>query len=419
MTKKNKIVLIVLSAVLALALAFFALTGNEKIMGKLMGGISLDSGVSLASLQPAEFQSDYPLVQTVQKDLFYEAFPDGSFKFYKYADGTFTPVTDGVKTKKIKVTCSGENVPVKLHYLKTDSGTVGYGLFTAEQETDVHHFSYIFFRMADCPASYKSTAKTSHVLLADMDAQDSYKTDKTYSDIYSLDISSGKTMLVVSQRDRTLQEDATYSEQWTVFTDSSLNTMKKYDFFASARYHDVRADEITYDIMSVANSRQSRRANSTTLDGSPSYTIREKDGAYFCFVNTDDGFDLVKNAKKDKPLASFSGAFSDYAVSGNWILNKKTFEMTDITSGKSTKLKKASLEEFSGFTVNESGTKAAVFGSGESSDTAVFYNIDADAVQVVTDEIFDAGICNYCFVGDVIVVSTYKDGGAVNRAVGF
>ncbi len=418
MSKTQKITISVLSVVLVLAVAFLALTMNDGFLKVITGSLDVSSGEKLDSLAPVSFNSDYPLVQTEQKDLFYEANPDGTFRFYKFANGGFTEVKDGVKTKNVTLTCSYQNVKVKLYYLPTEAGTVGYGLFNSQQKSDTKLFSYIFVRLMDCPEAYSKTAKTKYVLLTDMDAEDAYKPDKTYSDMYSYNMDSGKATLVVSQRDRLVQEDGTVREDWTIFTDSMLNVGKKYDLFASARTYDTKAETPVYDFLTVANSRAASKNSAATFRNSPSYIIREKDGAYYCFANTDEGFDLVKNGDKKAPLASFDGKFSDYAVNGNILLNKASLEATDITTGEKASLKKASFTELSGFISNESGTKFVLFCNGET-QSMVTYDTQNGETKIITDNIFDKGICNFCFIDDsTALFSSYdENGAAVNKTI--
>ncbi len=420
MKKSQKIIISVLSVILVAAVAFVALTQSSDFLKKITGSLDISSGDKLETLSPISFNTDYPLVQTEQKDLFYEAYPDGTIRFYKFANDTFSEVTEGVKTQNIRLTCSYQNVNVKLHYLSTDAGTVGYGLFNSSQESDTKLFSYIFVRMTDCPKAYSSAAKTGHILLTDMDAEDAYKPDKTYSDMYSLDLKSGKTTLIISQRDRLVQENGTMREDWSIFTDSMINSGQKYDLFASSRNHDTNSDTPTYDFLTVANSRATKKSSATTVTNSPSFIIREKDGAYYCFANTDSGFDLIKNGDKKNPLASFEGAFSDYAVSGNSILNKASFDVTDITTGTVTSLQKAVFTELSGFISNSSGTKYVLFCSDEQ-QSMVMYNTEADENKVITDSIYDKGICNFCFIDDEYVLFSLYDenGAAVNKVIKF
>ncbi len=418
MTKTNKIVLSVLAAVLVVAVAFTALTGSEGFLRSITGSIDTSAGENLESLSPISHQTDYPLVQTEQKDLFYEMHPDGKFRFYRYADSAFTEVS-GVKTKDVQLTCSSQKVKVKLYYLSTDAGTVGYGMFNSKQESTTKNLAYVFVRMTDCPKAYASKVKTDYILLTDMDEADSYKPEKTYSDMYSLDMKSGKTSLVISQRDRLVQADGTMREDWTIFTDSMLNNNEKYDIFASCRNHDTTAEVQKYDFLTIANSKAAKKSGATTVSDSPSYVIREKDGAYYCFANTKDGFDLIKNGDKKKPLASFSGTFSEYAVSGSYILSKANSDVTDITTGDRISLKKASFSELSGFIANEDGTKFALF-CGGSQQSLILYNTVTDETKIITDDIFDGGICNFCFIdSDTVLFSAYNADGSTadNRII--
>lgn len=419
MTKKNKKIIIILSAVLAVCLIFTGLTFSKSVTGKLFGGMDTAGGDPLSTVVESEFKSDYPLVQTQQENVFYETYPDGKIKYFKFADDEFVEITN-VRTKKITVTCSYQKVPITLYYLEdTDVGTIGYGLFDSKQDTDVKTFSYIFARIMDCPASYRDSARTNYILLLDMDAEDSYKVNKTYSDIYSFDMSSGTASLIVSSRDRTVQEDATQNESWTIFTDESVNNMSKYDWFASTRYHDTNAEKILYDFMSVESSRSVRKASSTEFTNSPSYNIWEKDGSVYCFADSDDGFNLVKDGKKDSPLKKFSGSFSDYAVGSHFILDPSSMEFTDIYTGETVSVKKARLSSLSGFIASPNGKNFIVFCGGDK-QAMVIYKTEDNKANIISDSgIFDDGICNYCFISNstVLVSDFAEDGTAVNRIV--
>ncbi|HAX84555.1 MAG TPA: hypothetical protein DCY15_09030, partial [Ruminococcaceae bacterium] len=292
-------------------------------------------------------------------------------------------------------------------------------LFNSKQESSVKTFSYIFVRLMDCPASYNDSARTNHILLLDMDAQDAYKVDKTYSALYSFDMNSGTATLIVSSRDRTVQEDATQNETWTVFTDSSVNSMSKYDWFATTRYHDTNAETVLYDFMSVESSRGVRKAESTEFVNSPSYQFREKDGAYYCFADSDDGFNLVKNGKKAEPLKKFSGKFSDYLVADHFIFDPSTTEFTDMFTGETVSGKKTRFESLSGFIASPNGKTFAVFCGGDK-QAMVIYNTEENKARIISDsDIFNSGICNYCFISNqtVLVSNFAEDGTAVNRIV--
>lgn len=419
MTKKNKKTIIILSAVLAVCLIVTGLTFSKNITGKLFGGMDTTGGDPLSTVVESEFKSDYPLVQTQQENVFYETYPDGTVKFFKFADDELIEITN-VRTKKITVTCSYQKVPMTLYYLEdTDVGTIGYGLFDSKQDTEVKTFSYIFARLMDCPASYKESARTNYILLLDMDAEDAYKVNKTYSDIYSFDMSSGTASLIVSSRDRTVQEDATQSETWTIFTDDSVNSMSKYDWFATTRYHDTNAETVLYDFMSVESSRSVRKASATEFTNSPSCNIWEKDGSVYCFADSDDGFNLVKDGKKDSPLKKFSGSFKDYAVGGHFILDPSAMEFTDVYSGETISVKKARINSLSGFIASPNGKNFVVFCDGDKQAMVIYKTEDGKESIISDSNIFNNGICNYCFIsnGTVLVSAFADDGTAINRIV--
>jgi hypothetical protein len=422
MNKKNKIVIIVLAVILALSATFAGLTLNKGFLKKITG--SLDAGGAgtqkMSDVLLSQYDSDYPLVETQQKDLFYEAYPDGTIKFFTYASGSFTEKTD-IKTQNINFDSSNQTVKMKIYYTSTESGTVGYGLFDSKQDSNVKLYSYIFVRVADCPSAYSSYAKKDYVLFTDMDASDAYKTEKTYSDIYSLDLNTGNASIIMSNRDRTVQQDGTFRTDWVIFTDSSINSMDKSDLFASSRTHDIKADNREYDFMSVVNSRSMNKSTAATIVNSPDYHIWEKDGDSYCFVNSDNGFDLIKVSDKDSPLASFAGTFSDYAVSGEWILNKSTLDFTNVFSGESKSVKKATFTSFSGFIANPSGTKFILFCPGNT-QSMIMYDTSAGTSQIVSDsDIFNSGICNFCFIDDnTFIVSSYNDANStVNKICKF
>lgn len=419
MTKKNKTVIAVLSVILVICALLAAVTSGGGFTRKISGAAA-DKTVKLSELETVDFKSDYPLVQTQDKSVFYEAYPDGSFKFFRFDGSGFSEITDGISVKDVNLKVSYQPLKVKLYYLKTEVGTVGYGLFNSEQGSETKLLSYVFVRMMDCPKAYKKEVKTDYILLTDREPGDSYKPDKTYSDMFSFNLKDGKTSQIFGQRDRTAQKDGTTDENWTIFTDTSMNTQIKKDLFASGRVNDTASDNPMYCLMSIADSKAKKKAEASTVNNCISYEVREKDGNYFCLVSTETGFDLVRNGDKKNPVKSFEGEFSGYSVSGDWILNKSTAEFTNFFTGETKSTGNGSISNFAGFTHDESGSKFAVFINGEK-QSLIMYNTQDGTSESVTDRLFDAGIRNFCFIdGEHILFSSYDDSGAaVNTILNF
>ena len=407
MEKSKKIIIAVLAVLLVIGIAAVAITSSMSGKKSSSSDYKTDSDVlnEFISEKTNNFETQYPLVQTQQKNLFYEAAPDGTIKYYKFDGNTFKEVTDGVKKKTVKFECSYQKLSVDVYYLKTEAGTVGYGLFCTAQESNVKLLSYVFVRLMDCPTAFKSAAKTNYVLLVSRNAAEAYKADKSYSEMYSYNMDTNTAVLVVSQRDRTVQEDGTVNEGWTIFTDSSLNAAKKHDLFASTRINDAKAENPLYCVMTVANSRAGKKNEAATVTNCVSYEIREKDGNYFCFASTDKGFDLVKNGDKKKPLKSFEGSFSDYSVSGDWIFDKANAELTCITTGETVSLKKNNYENLAGFAANETGDKFVFFIDGETQALIMFDKIENTEQIFAKEYWFDMGTLNFCFTGESCLFS--------------
>ena len=195
--------------------------------------------------------------------------------------------------------------------------------------------------------------------------------------------------------------------------------MSKFDWFASTRYHDTNAEKLLYDFMSVESSRSVRKSSSTVFTNSPSYDIWEKDGSVYCFADSEDGFNLVKDGKKDSPLKKFSGSFSDYLVGSHFIFDPSAMEFTDVYTGETKSVKKARFESLSGFIASPGGQNFIVF-CGGSKQAMIIYKTEEDEATIVSDsDIFNSGICNYCFINNnTVLVSNYaEDGTALNRIV--
>ena len=402
MTKGNKAVIAVLSVLLIIGIAAAVITSGLNTQAP---------GGSVEDYSTFRLSTDYPLVQSADKKIFYEPYPDGKISFFRVdkADTIYSFDRNEIKTVSTKLDISYQKVPVKIYYLETENGNMGYGIFTAEQESDVKLLSYVFVRLMKTPDSFKKAAGTDYILLADTDAADAYKPNKTYSEIYSFNMSSGKAERLISQRDRTAQEDGTVNTGWTVFTDDSINTFKKFDLFASTRIHDSKAEDKLYCIMDIENSDSMRKTSAYKLQDSPSCEIREKDGAWYCLSKTDSGFDIVKNGDKKNPVGSVEGSFRYCYISGDWMFNKLNCEFINIYTGETKSVNSFALDGFAGFAADESGTKFAVFVNGEKTQSVIYCNTADDTQKYIENDGYDSGIGNFCFIDDAHILLTNYD----------
>ena len=422
MSKKQKTVIIILVVLLALSGAFAALSLSGGFLGRITGRLSAGSkaSVSAEDVFKGSFESDYPLVGTERRDVFYEAYPDGKIRFFRFASDSFSEITD-VKTADVSFLASRQTVRIKIYYIKDAEGLIGYGLYNSQQKSDVKLYSYIFARVADCPASLSKYCNTGYLMFTDPDAADAYSDEKTYSDVYSVNLAKGTTSTLVSNRDRLVSEEGVYRTDWVIFTDSGINTMQKSGLFASARTHDTAERSRLYDFMTVENSRATKKTSAATLTDSPDYHIWEKDGVSYCFADTETGFDLIKNGDKKNPIKSFDGEFFDHFVGGEWILCKNTFDITNVYSGETKSLKPASFTTLAALAANPSGSRFVMLCAGKSR-SIIMYDTAADTSEVLSGEaIYDNNVRNLRFTDDdTFILSVIgEDGKTVNRICKF
>ena len=94
-------------------------------------------------------------------------------------------------------------------------------------------------------------------------------------------------------------------------------------------------------------------------------------------------------------------------------------EFTDVYTGETKSVKKARFESLSGFIASPGGQNFIVF-CGGNKQAMIIYKTDEDEATIVSDsDIFNSGICNYCFINNnTVLVSNYaEDGTALNRIV--
>lgn len=411
MSKTQKIIISVLAVLTCIAVVFTALTFSNSFSLKLKRGGSKAEKSSVEAITELSFESQMPLLQTCEKNVFYSVYPDGTVKYYKYEDGAVTEVTAGVETHTVKLSCSSQKVVIKLYCLKTEGGLNGYGVFTSDQKSETMMIPYVFARLMPCPAAYGSVAGSKYVVLLDFEAKDVYKADKTYSDMFSADLSSGKTSLIFSQRDRAVAKDGLYNQAWSVYTESAMRSSDKNDLFASGRYHDMEADVPLWDLLSVENTESVRKAEAVTTVDCVSPYVYKSGKDYTCLVKSEKGFDLVKNGKKDDVIKSFVCSISDCSVSGGYILNLTDGSITSMADGTEFFTGSVPQGRLSAFGVSENAAFAVILYK-DKEDTLYVYNAKSDSASVISGDKLVNTVGNLCFISDSLAMLSQYDSGS-------
>ena len=195
MKKIHKILIPVFSVLLVISIAALVVSFNGNIMAKLTGKANDDfssvgfKGDDFSSLSPVSAVSDYPLVKSDIDSIYYCVKPDGKVSFYEYNGSALAPYTGDVETIDLKPECSYVNIPITVYYIEKDGKTLGYGLFTNANDDSVELYSYVFAKLIDAPTVYDLQSK---MLLLSTDEKEAYSADKSYCEIFSVNMENGK-----------------------------------------------------------------------------------------------------------------------------------------------------------------------------------------------------------------------------------
>ncbi len=385
--KKNKMPYVIASAMSVLAAAavglFFYSGGfhpqpqqapETTLTQPVTEPVSADGAIRLRS------PSDYPLMPTRIEGVFVSANPFGLFNFYEYTDGGFTACTDA-QEMDVTVTCSHQQLPAKLHYLQRGDDVTGYGLFlTTLYEDDVRLYDYAFLYLTNMPEGY---GDGDAMLLVDFDEEDFAKADKTYTEVFSINLSNGKTSRMTSDNGRTVDMMGRLRTDWAQMNDALLR-MGAPKWYLSGRNYQL--DSTKADV--IYNADTSNTKPKLIVSGLNENVLYAENGALYYIKETDGGFDaysLTADGKETK-LASYVGSVEDYLFSGGYMLEKNTLALTRLSTGESKDIgsvANAVKGSPAYFGVSPDGARFVLLCDGEQTQNAVLLDLTTNACQYV------------------------------------
>ena len=395
--KKNKMPYVIASAMSVLAAAsvgLFFYSGGfhpqpqkqpETTVAELTTEpASADDAIRLRSA------ADYPLMPTEIENVYVSANPFGLFNFYEYTNGSFTACTDA-QEMDVKVTCSHQELPAKLHYLKRGDKLTGYGLFlTTLFEDDVRLYDYAFLHLVNMPAGYGSGDA---MLLVDFDEADFAKADKTYTEVLSFDLSSGKASRMTSDNGRTVDNMGRLRTDWAQMNTALLQLGAEKWYLTGRNY---QLDSTKADI--VYNADTSNTKPKLIVSGMNENYLYAENGTLYYIKETDGGFDaysLTSDGRETK-LGAYAGSTDDFLFSGGYMLEKNTLALTRLSTGESKDIGSvigAAPGSPAYFGVSPDGTKLVLLCDGETQG-AVLLNLTTNAQRQVRQAGLFANSCS-------------------------
>ncbi|MBQ8228416.1 MAG: hypothetical protein IJZ88_05320 [Clostridia bacterium] len=393
-------------SVAALALSFSMGSGNDvKLPLVSDGGYS---GESVENLGQQSLVTKYPIVKSDFDNIYYSINPDGSVEFYEFNGGSLSKYTGEVKTILLKPACTYYKIPINIYYIEVEGKTLGYGLFTTENsDAKVNLYSYVFAKLTDAPAVYGFEGK---MLLLSTDPDEAYSDDKTYTEIFEVNMAKKKCSTITAQRDRNADKTGRLSERWSMLTDSYLASVSKKAGMISGRIYDESTE--VYAVFDL-----NKGVNKPLVKGMYSTFLRENKNSGLVYIKkTAEGFKSVEYIAEEKTIAEFKGTVStDFIFNGDWVFDKKQNTFTNLLTGKSVEAKK--LEDgVTDFAVNSDGSKIVAVLTGEKNQALCVITSDGKTVQYISDNISSSDVDNLCFANSSTVFTTAvtSDGACVN-----
>ncbi len=364
MEKKIKIITAVLAvAAVVSGVIFFVTSGGKTPIIKEKEPIAYSyeqSEYTMSANLSVKGADGEIYLPTDFENLYYTADLKGSVKFYEYSGGQMVASSLAVKQLKVTLAATYEKIPVTVNYVEKDGKACGYGVFTSEMSADVDVYSYAFAKLTAKPSGYGE----GYLILADFDKNNFCKADKIYSEIYNLDLASGKTSTYVSNNTRLIDKNGSFRQDWTMLTDDFIKNLGGAKYFISSRYYNESEKGKRADIMELSNAYRPKVVVEDILG---MWFVNDANGMHY-LRKTENGFENVCN---DRVLSQFEGDyFTDYMQSGKYLINKKSLEIIDLLTGETKTLKDINIASADVFSISPDGTKAVFASYGKMNENA-------------------------------------------------
>lgn len=332
MKRKFNIIIAILTALAVASAAFMVVT----IVFRRNAGGGIDTSdfkiekSAYSKAVKASGQISFPVMQTDFKDVFYLADPNGKVRFLQYDDDKLSDYSGEVKTLKVSVKCSDENIPAVVYYIERDKKVTGCGLYTNKiSKADIKIHEYAFFKLTDMP---KGFGKDGALLLIDFEKDNFADSEKIYTEAFSVSLSSGETRRIASDNGRTVDTKGALREDWAMLTDDFLSNAQNDQLFLSGRNYTLDQAGYKTDIIKLRGTKKP----GVEVSNMVGFWARLTDYGYAFLRNTEGGFQCVLNkGGEENAYKTLKGDFfSHYLQDGDYIFNKDTSTFTQLLSGK-------------------------------------------------------------------------------------
>ncbi len=302
---------IALAAVVCVIVFYFktASDGNEPSVIK-------EDVKDLKSITLSDKSLAMPYVTTGIDKIVYTADSAGNIVFYEF-NGTEYVQTAETGTIDVNVPLSGQQIPVKVHYIEREGKFAGFGVFTSSNSTDVYIYDFMLVKITNLPAGYEQDGKL--LMLANTDIENVYSLNPLWEEAYVVSRDGSSVSRFFIENNRTLDMNGAMRSDFSTVTDKELSsTTGNIPFFSARSYDTLGAATDIY----VKTPKGESEAVKGVLD---TYAKPTDDGGFIFVKETNGGFEFVKYLNGTQTTVSefFSQYGEEYIRSGDYVLCKE------------------------------------------------------------------------------------------------
>ncbi len=332
------------------------------------------------------------LIQSDIPDVFYGVATDYSIRYYQYYEKEMHAAR-ATNNVSLTVDLGSASIPVKIDYVELGGRVFGFGLFTANENSDVYYYDMVAFKITDLPKKYR---KDGHALLVATSSKNALTSNAiNWTESFDLNLETGETtrFLKIINR-RTDTETGNYESNFCLMPWASYTSSSEMIPFFSSREYPLGVD--MQDIFVKTGAAEKILAS----DVYGKYFVMDGDTVIY-MRKTTTGFNLIYNTKGEEEVKqSFYGFMnSSYINYKEYILGKADGKLYNLKTLETKTLVGYSMSNPDYFCVSDDGKYLIVIGTVKNAlDYQVqMFNLETGEYAKMEDKNYSQH-SNLCFI---------------------
>ncbi len=349
----------------------------------------------LADVQIVRSGTMVDLVQSDIPDVFYGVTSDYKVKYFQYYEGEVHAVL-ATNNISLKVDLGSATVPVRINYAKLGGRVFGFGLFTAEEDSDVYFYDMVAFKITDLPEKYRKEGHA--LLLATSDKNALTSNNIKWTESFDLNLETGETTRFLKIINRRMDnETGRYENNFCLLSRAGYTSESITIPFFTAREYPLGVEDMQ-DIFVKTGETEKLLAS----DVYGRFCLVDNDTIIY-MRKTTTGFNVIYNkGGKEEVGSSFYGFMnSSYINYREFILSKADGKLYNLLNREEKTLVGYSMSNPDYFCVSDDGKYLVVIGTVKNAlDYQVqMFNLETGEYAKMEDKNFSLH-SNLCFINE-------------------